>query len=146
MREVAQYVERLAKQSKSDEEFVKLLGAAVAGIQDGDIFAPIGDPPVRFGSSGFRDVWVDDSNPARHYSAYVVAGHQLGVMGGSAIAIGRELPGLCPVGCSGKDVALGMIGADHGDRLRGVGGGIPPRVNLFGGMRHQMAKWIRQQL
>jgi len=142
----ARFVEALAGQAESDAEFVELLGEALTGLQNGDIFAPIGDPSVFFGASGFRDVWVDDDNPARHYAAYVVAGFQLGVAAGTTIAVGRELPGACRVGCSARDVALGMIGASHGDQLRSVGGLIPPRINLFGGMRHKVAAWIRRDL
>lgn len=140
----AQYVESLAKNTKSDAEFIRILGEQIAGFPGGNSeVAPQGVTP-QFGSSGFRSELVDDRNPARHYVAYLAVGFQKGGLPGAAIAVGRELPGVCGGGCSVEDIRLGVIGASHGASLRPNGQAI--NYGVSGPSRFDIARLIREQL
>ncbi|MEN8374616.1 MAG: RHS repeat-associated core domain-containing protein [Gemmatimonadota bacterium] len=145
----AKFVESLAARASSDAEFVGLLAEALAGIEPGD-FLPSKRATVRFGNSGFRSELVDDETPARHYTASLnlafrgVGGH----LTGSAVAIGRELPGICRAGCSIEDVRLGFVGSAHGAGLDAnvqfsKTGSI---LSINSDLRFQLADWIRRDL
>jgi hypothetical protein len=140
----AQYVESLARDTKSDAEFIQVLAEQMAGFPNGNSeAAPHGVTP-QFGNTGFRSDLVDDANPARHYAAYLAVGFQKGGLPGAAIAVARELPGICGGGCSVQDIRLGIMGANHGASLR-------PNAQLLnygvpGPSRVDVARWIREQL
>jgi hypothetical protein len=82
--------------------FVLRIGDDFAFIRLRDIWRPIrflrqmaGAPPVRFGTVGFDPALVDDRNPARHYTAFVVAGFWLSAPLALALLLGWEVLGLC---------------------------------------------------
>src|SRR5690606_16797561 len=62
------------------------LGEDYAFIRPRDLVRPVrflrqmaGEPPIRLGTAGFRKSLVDDRNPARHYTAFLVVGYWLPV-------------------------------------------------------------------
>jgi hypothetical protein len=140
----AQYVESVAKSSKSDAEFIRVLGEQIAGFSGGNSEEAPQGVTSQFGSSGFRSDLVDDANPARHYVAYLAVGFQKGGLPGAAIAVARELPGICGGGCSAQDIRLGVIGANHGASLRPNAQAI--NYGVSGPSRFDVARWIREQL
>ncbi len=134
----ARYVEKVASETQSTDEFMDRLGTEVAGFPNG---TPTPNPvksQVGFGESGYNKEFIDgDGHPDRHFTANaVLAYHTSGVVS-SFVAKAREIPGLGCKGaaCSRQDVKLGRQGATAGEQLR------------TGKMdRSQFGNWIRKHL
>jgi hypothetical protein len=143
----ARFVEQLAASTESDAEFVDALAGAVLGAVGGNPeTADPGRSTVSFGASGFRPDLVDDANPVRHYVANLAAGFRWGGVAGDAIAIVREAPPVCQVGCSVADVRLGVLGAQHGSRMTIGKSGALSNYGIMPASRKDLAGWIRRQL
>jgi hypothetical protein len=86
-----------------------------------------GAPPWQFGPEGFRAQVVDDSNPARHYMAFVFLGfwfpHWLAILG----LWMWEVAGFFRYGYwASKDMLMGYIGIRHGRHVRDDGPVVLP--------------------
>lgn len=110
--------------------FVLRVGDDFAFIRLRDIWRPMrflrqmaGAPPVRFGTVGFDPALVDDQNPVRHYTAFIVAGFWLSAPLALLLLFGWEFLGFVRYGglWSNKDVRSGLIGLRHGRRVRQLG-------------------------
>ncbi len=103
--------------------FVSRLGEACAFIRMKDVRHPFrflrqmaGQPPLRFGVSGFHPDMVDDKNPARHYMAFVVVGYWLPWLLALLVLYAWEVAGFVRYGgvWSRNDVRSGKAGLRHG--------------------------------
>lgn len=116
--------------------FVMQLGEECAYIHLHDLGSPTrflrqmaGQPPLRFGTEGFNPAIVDDSNPARHYMAFVVAGFWLPALLAVLLLYIWELLGLFRYGhWSQNDVACGWMGLHHGRAVRRHGPWVLPAL------------------
>jgi RHS repeat-associated protein len=138
----ARYIDRAARASRSDDEFMRTIGRQVAGFRDGragrDYVQP--DPEVTAGwdGSGFREKYNDgDGHPWRHFTAFVVSGYQRGGLRTMAVATLWRVAAVLPnrTGGSFEDVKLGEQGAIVGHAIK------TGRMS-----RHDLAKWIRDRL
>lgn len=125
---------------------VTALGDECAYIRLSDISRPVqflrqmaGNPPLRFGVDGFDPAIVDDSNPVRHYMAFVVTGFWLPALASLSVLYAWEVLGFFRYGgkWSTKDVTSGMIGLHHGRVVRRHGPwALPSLVRRDLGMEH----------
>ena len=85
-----------------------------------------GAPPIRFGTQGFRPAIVDDSNPARHYTAFVFVGYWLPALPAILTLWIWEIAGYFRYHFrwSANDIRCGLIGIRHGRLVRRHGPGI----------------------
>ena len=113
--------------------FVRLAGERYAFIKPRDWKRPrrflrqlAGKPPVRFGTHGFRPALVDDHDPARHYTAFVMVGFWLPRPLAVATLWAWEMLGFVRYRgtWSQPDVRLGGIGLRHGGQVRRAGAGV----------------------
>ena len=115
--------------------FVLRIGEDYAFIRMRDVWRPrrflgqmAGVPPIQFGTRGFDSAIVDDSNPARHYTAFVFVGFWL--PGLLAILFLWAWEGLGFVRYRGlwsrQDIACGYVGIRHGRLVRRYGPHILP--------------------
>lgn len=86
-----------------------------------------GAPPYQFGADGFRPDLVDDTNPARHYMAFVFLGfwlpRWLAVLGLWL----WEVAGSVRYGYwAEKDITMGYLGIRHGRMVRQMGPTVLP--------------------
>lgn len=79
-----------------------------------------GDPPIRFGTKGFKRALVDDQNPARHYTAFVFVGYWLPTPVALLVLWAWEILGFFRYGgqWSPGDMLSGRIGIRHGRQVR----------------------------
>ncbi len=126
-------VRALAEQTVSVREFIRRAGERYAFIQLDDWKSPhrflrqlSGKPPVRFGTDGFRRALVDDRDPARHYTAFVVVGFWLPRPIAVATLWAWEILGFVRYRgtWSQPDVRLGIIGLRHGGAVQREGAGV----------------------
>ncbi len=117
--------------------FIRELGAACAYIRMEDIRHPLrflrqmaGQPPLRFGTRGFNPAMVDDQNPARHYSAFVVVGYWLPGLLAWLVLYGWEIAGFVRYGgmWSANDVRAGKAGLRHGRAVQRQGPHVLPQL------------------
>jgi hypothetical protein len=115
--------------------FVLRIGADCAYIRLQDMWQPLrflrqmaGNPPLRFVAEGFDPHLVDDSNPARHYVAFVWLGFWLPRTLALAVLYAWEIAGFVRYGLqwSQKDVRSGLIGLRHGAFVRQYGPTVLP--------------------
>ncbi len=124
-------VEMRAAQSvaaqRSPRDFIVEIGDAYAFIRLADWRRPIqflqqmaGEPPIRFGTKGFKRALVDDQNPARHYTAFVVVGYWLPTLLALLVLWAWEILGFFRYGgkWSAGDMRSGRIGVRHGRQVR----------------------------
>jgi hypothetical protein len=113
------------------------LGEDFAYIRLADIWRPLrflrqmaGAPPVQLGTEGFRRELVDDSNPARHYMAFFVAGYWLPRWAAVALLWAWELAGFVRYRghWSWPDIASGEVGVAHGRLARRYGVTVLPAL------------------
>ncbi|MCC6168206.1 MAG: hypothetical protein IT329_13345 [Caldilineaceae bacterium] len=106
------------------------LGDDYAYIRLRDLAQPLrflrqmaGAPPVRLGTAGFRRSLVDDENPARHYTAFLLVGYWLPRWAARWVLWGWEIAGFVRYGgkWSVPDMASGMMGVRHGRLVRRYG-------------------------
>lgn len=111
---------------KGTIQFILRISDAYAGIRFKDISEPkrflkqmIGNPPVAFGTYGFKRELIDDPQPMRHYIAFVFVGFWLPYpLAGLFLYIWEAL-GVVRHGFWGKaDIKLGWIGIQHGGQIR----------------------------
>ncbi len=128
---------RLPPGRGSTARFVMLLGDQCAYIRPQDIRRPVrflrqmaGQPPLRFGTTGFNPAIIDDQNPVRHYVAFVVVGFWLPALLAVLVLLGWEILGFVRYGgrWSRKDVLGGWIGLRHGRRVRRMGPWLLPAL------------------
>jgi hypothetical protein len=133
----ARFVASIAASTQTYGEFARVLGEQVAGFRNGIAEPNPGQSQERFGESGFRSEHLDgDGHPARHFTANLVLGVQVGGTFSGLVAIFREIPGVCtPPACSAQDVRLGRKGAEVGGKLRS--GELS---------KEEVADWIREEL
>lgn len=117
--------------------FVLRIGEDCAYIRLQDAWQPLrflrqmaGNPPVRFDVAGFGAEFVDDHNPARHYTAFVFVGFWLPRLLALAVLYAWEVAGFLRYGFrwSPGDVRSGLIGLRHGAWVRRYGPTVLPRV------------------
>ncbi len=117
--------------------FVLAFCERMAYIRLADIRAPWrflkqmeGAPPLAWGTDGFRQSLLDDSNPARHYAAFLFVGYWLPWLPGALALWLWELAGFLRYGfCwSAPDVRSGFIGLWHGQLVRRYGHTILPSL------------------
>jgi hypothetical protein len=89
-----------------------------------------GAPPLRFGTSGFSPKHVDDSNPARHYMAFVFVGFWLPPLLGVLVLYAWEIAGFLRYRFqwSPNDVTSGKLGLRHGGIIRRYGPTVHPAL------------------
>ncbi|MEZ4677857.1 MAG: hypothetical protein R2932_26935 [Caldilineaceae bacterium] len=88
-----------------------------------------GQPPVRFGTAGFRKSIVDDKEPARHYTAFVFVGYWLPTLLAIPVLWAWEILGFFRYGhWSQPDIRSGRIGIRHGRAVRNQGPDILPTL------------------
>lgn len=111
------------------------LGEDYAYIRLRDLARPVrflrqmaGHPPIRLGRSGFRRSLVDDDNPARHYTAFLLIGYWLPFWAARLVLWAWEIAGFVRYGgaWSGADIACGMLGVRHGRWVRCYGMTVLP--------------------
>ena len=126
-------VRELAQQSASTRQFIRRAGERYAFIHFRDWKTPSrflrqlsGKPPVRFGTNGFRPALVDDRDPARHYTAFVVVGFWLPHPLALLTLWAWEVLGFVRYRgmWSQPDMRLGSIGLRHGGVVRREGAGV----------------------
>jgi len=117
-------------EARHTQEFILEIGDAYAFIRLADWRRPrqflaqlAGDPPIRFGTKGFRRALVDDQNPARHYTAFVFVGYWLPIPLAFLVLWAWEILGFLRY--RGKwsqgDMRCGRIGIGHGRQVRRQG-------------------------
>ena len=89
-----------------------------------------GAPPLRFGTGGFSPEHVDDSNPARHYMAFVFVGFWLPPLLGVLVLYAWEIAGFLRYRFqwSPHDVTSGKLGLRHGGIIRTYGPTVHPAL------------------
>ena len=87
-----------------------------------------GAPPLQFGTDGFSREHVDDSNPARHYMAFVFVGFWLPSLLGVPVLYAWEVAGFLRYRFqwSPRDVTSGKLGLRHGALIRTYGPTVHP--------------------
>ncbi|MBV7335181.1 hypothetical protein KFU94_44470 [Chloroflexi bacterium TSY] len=107
--------------------FVLWISERYANICLRDLWRPMrflkqlmGKPPIEFGTDGFRPDLVDDSAPARHYTAFVFTGFWLPYPLAFIALWLWEFLGYLRYNWqwSQKDMAMGLIGIRHGREVR----------------------------
>jgi hypothetical protein len=79
-----------------------------------------GEPPIKFGTTGFKRTIVDDQNPARHYTAFVFVGYWLSAPLAFFVLWAWEILGFFRYRFhwSWRDLECGYIGIHHGRLVR----------------------------
>lgn len=132
-------VRRLAEQAQDlpARRFIGAAGERYANIRPGDWTQPrrflrqlSGRPPVRFGTQSFQPALVDDQDPARHYTAFVVVGYWLPRPLAVATLWAWEILGFVRYRgtWSQPDLRLGFVGLRHGARVRREGARVLARL------------------
>lgn len=86
-------------------------------------------PPVTFGPAGFRPTLVDDSEPARHYAAFLGVGYFLPAPLDLLFArLWERAEGIVFRQYSAIDLALAELAVRHGRRARREGPAILPAL------------------
>lgn len=114
-------------QQRSTHAFILEISDAYAFIRLQDWRHPrqflkqmAGPPPVRFGTTGFKQTIVDDQNPARHYTAFVFVGYWLPTLLAVLVLWVWEILGFFRYRFrwSVRDIRCGYIGIRHGRQVR----------------------------
>lgn len=114
---------------------IQRLGEDYAFIRLRDLAQPLrflrqmaGHPPIRLGVIGFRHDLVDDQNPARHYTAFLVLGYWLPFWAAWLSVWLWEIAGFMRYGgkWSKADLESGMVGIRHGRLVRRYGMTVLP--------------------
>lgn len=116
--------------------FMLAFGDHYAYIRLADLRSPVrflrqlsGAPPHQFGVDGFRAALVDDSNPARHYAAFVYVGFWLPGWLALLVLWAWEVAGFVRYGeWSQPDIRSGYVGLYHGRLVRRHGHTILPSL------------------
>lgn len=116
--------------------FLLVFARQTAGIHLPDVVRPwrflrqlVDEPPETWGTEGFRHSLIDDTNPARHYAAFVFVGYWLPLALGVPLLWLWELAGAARYGYwSVPDVRSGYVGLWHGRLLHRYGHGILPAL------------------
>ncbi len=103
--------------------FILRVGEDCANIRLQDLSRPLrflrqmaGVPPLRFSATRFRPDIVDDTLPARHYTAFLFVGFWLPKLAAVLVLYLWELAGFVRYGgyWSRRDIASGLLGIRHG--------------------------------
>ncbi len=130
---IEQTAAEVAPARAGTRDFVRRMGEACACIRFEDLTHPLrflrqmaGQPPLRFGTGGFDPTMVDDQNPARHYTAFVVVGYWLPMVAALLVLYAWEVAGFVRYKgrWSPNDVRSGMAGLRHGRAVRREGPGV----------------------
>ncbi len=125
----------IAEEAGNSKAVVSRLAEDFAYIHLQDVWNPYkflrqmeGHPPVRLGTEGFRADIVDDTNPARHYIAFVALGFWMPKVVALVMLVGWELAGFVRYGFkwSKEDMASGLLGVRHGNAVRTRGIAVLP--------------------
>ena len=127
-------VQRRTAQSVADARtthaFILEISDAYAFIRLQDWRHPVrflkqmsGEPPIKFGTTGFKPTIVDDKNPARHYTAFVFVGYWLPAPLAVIVLWAWEILGFFRYRFhwSWRDLECGYIGIRHGRQVRRQG-------------------------
>lgn len=135
--DVNRRVRQAEKEGRSTADFVGEISEYYAFIRLSDLRYPrqflrqlAGDPPLKFGTIGFRRELVDDQNPARHYTAFVFVGYWLPLLVAIPVLWAWEVLGFFRYGghWSQPDIRNGYIGLRHGRQVRRHGAAILPQL------------------
>lgn len=129
--DVRQRVAAAAPGDEGTKRFVLAISDQYAAVRPQDILVhPLrflkqaaGNPPVQFGTQGFRKSLVDDDNPARHYTAFVFIGFWLPTALAILVLWAWEILGFLRYGFkwSQPDIRSGYVGIRHGRAVRQSG-------------------------
>jgi hypothetical protein len=116
--------------------FLLVFAERFAFIRLQDLWHPVrflsqmeGAPPIKLGMDGFKHSLLDDTNPARHYAAFVFVGYWLPNFLGLLVLWLWELAGAVRYGYwSQPDVRSGYTGFYHGRLIRRYGHTILPSL------------------
>jgi hypothetical protein len=112
---------------RSTRAFILEISDAYAFIRLQDWRRPLlflrqmaGQPPIKFGTQGFKCMLVDDKNPARHYTAFVFVGYWLPTPLAVVVLWAWEILGFFRYHghWSQPDLRCGAIGIRHGRLVR----------------------------
>lgn len=115
---------------QSTRQFILEISDAYAFIRLQDWHRPLqflkqmsGEPPIKFGITGFKPTIVDDQNPARHYTAFVFVGYWLPAPLAVIVLWAWEILGFFRyrLRWSWRDLECGYIGIRHGRQVRRQG-------------------------
>ena len=135
--DVNQRVRQVEEQGRSTNDFMSEIGERYAFIRLHDLNRPhqflrqlAGEPPLKFGTTGFRRELVDDQNPARHYTAFVFVGYWLPLPLAIGVLWAWELLGFFRYRghWSQPDIRNGYIGLRHGRQVRRHGAAVLPEL------------------
>lgn len=133
----SQLAARFPQTGAGTRAFVLAFGEAAAYIRVQDAWNPWrflrqmeGNPPVRWGTTGFKRGLVDDTNPARHYAAFVFVGFWLPGWPALLLLWLWETAGYLRYGLrwSQADMRSGYVGLWHGRLVRRYGHTILPAL------------------
>ena len=135
--DVNQRVRQAEEQGRNTNDFVGEIGEHYAFIRLHDLNRPrqflrqlAGEPPLQFGTTGFRRELVDDKNPARHYIAFVFVGYWLPLLLAIPVLWAWVVLGFVRYRghWSQPDIRNGYIGLYHGRQVRRHGAAILPEL------------------
>jgi len=135
--DIKRRVNDLQQQGRGTDDFIREISDRYAFIRLHDIGRPrqflrqlAGEPPLKFGTTGFRRDLVDDKNPARHYTAFVFVGYWLPLVLAIPVLWAWEILGFIRYGghWSQADIRNGYIGLRHGRQVRQHGAAILPQL------------------
>ncbi len=135
--DVTRRVDHLQQQGRSTDDFIREISDHYAFIRLHDLRRPLqflrqlaSEPPLRFGTAGFRRELVDDKNPARHYTAFVFVGYWLPLFFAIPVLWAWEVLGFVRYRghWSQPDIRNGYIGLHHGRQVRRYGAAILPEL------------------
>jgi len=115
---------------RTTQEFILEISDAYAFIRLQDWRYPLqflkqmsGEPPIKFGTTGFKPTIVDDKNPTRHYTAFVFVGYWLSAPLAVIVLWAWEILGFFRYRFrwSWRDLECGYIGIRHGRQVRRQG-------------------------
>ncbi len=117
------------------KQFIRIISDRYAFIRLADLKHPLrflkqaeGNPPIQFGTHGFKATIVDDKNPARHYTAFVFVGFWLPTLLATLVLWIWEILGFIRYGgqWSSNDMRCGQVGIQHGRLVRRDGPAVLP--------------------
>lgn len=133
--DLSQRVEWALEAQTPSRRFVLEISDVYAFIRLRDLRRPLqffkqlsGEPPLKFGTQGFKMSLVDDKHPARHYTAFVFVGYWLPAALALLTLWAWEILGFVRYGghWSQPDLRCGIVGIRHGRRVRRYGPGVLP--------------------
>ncbi len=136
LRDLHDQIDAARQQGRGTRDFVLQIAERYSYIRLADIKNPIrflkqisSNPPICFGTAGFRQSIVDDQEPARHYTAFVFVGYWLPIVLALPVLWAWEILGFFRYGkWSQPDIRSGNLGVRHGRAVRKAGPTVLPTL------------------